>query len=784
MAVLLGPDHVYELTNAAYDRLIQHRAVRGKPLRVALPEIVEQGFCTVLDKVYATGEPFHGRHVEVMLERADGDGVEPRVLDFIYQPLKDQQGGTYGIFVEGIDVTAHALAEERLRVAQEAGEIGTFEWYPERGELIVSDMYRRLWGLAADAPATTHTLVAMVDPDYRRLVGGNRLGQAANPLEYTEYPITRGDTGERRWIARKGQAVRGLQPGEGPRYLGVVYDITDRKQAELALRELNESLERRISSEVAERVKAEDALRQAQKMEAVGQLASGVAHDFNNVLQVISGNLQLMELDAGATALLRSRLGHAVAAVERGSKLSSQLLAFARRQPLQPVVTHLGQLLRNIEHLLQRALGDAVTLAIDVEPGLWSTAVDPNQIENAILNMTINARDAMHGPGLLAISVRNQPGRPPGNGIARCADCVALSVADSGSGMPPEVLAKVFEPFYTTKEPGKGTGLGLSMVYGFVKQSGGEIRIDSAPGVGTTITIELPRSIEAGATPELSARPAVQGGDETILVVEDDCAVRAAAVDMLDGLGYRVIQAANGEQALDILQGGTAVDLLFTDLSMPGAVDGAGLVARMAVLAPSLRILLTSGQALDRSLLDRPMLDGIELLPKPYRLAQLAQAIRRELDKRQRAPAPAARAQGEPGMRDDALRFLVVEDDRDARELACEMLSALGHRAQGAANAEQALELLTSSRVDVLFTDLHLPGMGGDELSARAGAAAPGLAIILASGDGIVPVSAPHCEVVMLPKPYDLMQLQHGIAAVERARNQGPRPAALGKGRY
>jgi signal transduction histidine kinase/DNA-binding response OmpR family regulator len=779
MAVLLGPDHVYELTNSSYDRLIQHRDVRGKALRDALPEVAEQGFCDVLDEVYRSGEPFHGRHLEVMLERADGQGVESRMLDFVYQPLTDQQGRVYGIFVVGIDVTAHALAEERLRVAQEAGEIGTFEWYPERGELIVSDMYRRLWGLPADAPVTAHMLVALVDPGYRQLSGVSRLGQSANPLEYAEYPIIRADTGERRWVARKGQAVGGSGQ-EGTRYLGVAYDITDRKHAELALRDLNESLERRVSSEVAERVKAEDALRQAQKMEAVGQLASGVAHDFNNVLQVISSNLQLMELDAGATALLRSRLGHAVAAVERGSKLSSQLLAFARRQPLQPVVTHLGQLLRNIEPLLQRALGDAITLALEVEPGLWSTAVDPNQIENAILNMAINARDAMQGIGRLAIAVRNHPARPLGEATGRRADHVALSVTDTGCGMPPEVLAKVFEPFYTTKDPGKGTGLGLSMVYGFVKQSGGEIHIDSAPGLGTTITIELPRTDDAALAPEHAARAALRGGDETVLVVEDDAAVRAAAVDMLDGLGYRVLKAGNGEQALELLQSGTPIDLLFTDVSMPGPVDGVDLVARAALLAPATAVLLTSGQALDRSRLEGRMPPGIELLPKPYRLAQLAQAIRHELDKQKSAPPTAACDDGEPRDDNALLHFLVVEDDRDARELACEMLAALGHRAQGAASAEHALELLASSGVDVLFTDLHLPGMAGDELAARASAAAPGLAVILASGEGIVPVRAPHCEVVMLPKPYDLMQLQLGIAAIERARaGKHALPAAL-----
>jgi PAS domain S-box-containing protein len=638
MAVLLGPEHVYELSNAAYDRLIQHRELRGKTVAEALPEMAGQGFLALLDRVYRNGEPYHGRNVEVMIERGDGLGRERRILDFVYQPLKDAEGKTYAIFVEGVDVTAHAAAEERLRVAQEAGEIGTFEWCPGRGELQVSSVYRRLWGFDATTRVTDELLLTMVDPAYRARSGAQRLGHWANPLEYAEYPITRADTGERRWIARKGQAVGSGADGM-PRYMGVAYDITDRKLAEERLRELNESLERTVNNEVAERVKAEEALRQAQKMEAVGQLASGVAHDFNNVLQVISSNLQLMELDTGVTPLLRSRLAHAISAVGRGSKLSAQLLAFARRQPLQPVVTHLGQLLRNIEPLLQRALGDTVVLEVDVAPALWNTAVDPNQIENAILNMAINARDAMHAGGRLAISVRNGPAPRFDQGAGHGVDHVVLSVADTGCGMPPEVLAKVFDPFYTTKEPGKGTGLGMSMVYGFVKQSGGEIRIDSTPGEGTTITIELPRSHEQPDSPADVEPVAAQGGDETILVVEDDADVRAAALDLLGGLGYRVLKAANGEQALAILQSGIAIDLLFTDVSMPGRIDSAELVTQAGLLAPDAAVLLTSGQALDHSLLEARMPAGITLLPKPYGLAQLARAVRQELGDRVR-PVP------------------------------------------------------------------------------------------------------------------------------------------------
>jgi PAS domain S-box-containing protein len=769
MAVLMGPDHRYELTNAAYDTLIEHRAVRGKTIKDALPEIAEQGFIDLLDRVYREGEPFHGQNVEVMLGGAGEGGLERRILDFMYQPLKNDEGETYGILVEGVDVTARAHAEERLRVAQEAGEIGTFEWYPLRGELVVSDTYRRLWGIAPDTPVTNQLLLELLDPDYQSHSGIHRMGQMNNPLEYTEFPIRRADTGEPRWLARKGQPVGAREQGE-PRYLGVAFDITDRKMAEQALRELNESLERTVSNEVAERIKAEGALRHAQKMEAVGQLASGVAHDFNNVLQIISSNLQLIERDAAPSTRQGERLAQALAAVTRGSQLSLQLLAFGRKQNLRPMVTHLGVLLEEIAPLLRRALGDQVELILDIAPGLWSAAVDRNQFENAVLNMAINARDAMQGKGRLRIAAYNQAQAASGG-----ARHVALALSDNGCGMTPEVLAKVFEPFYTTKDMGKGTGLGMSMVYGFVKQSEGGIHIDSTVGSGTTITIELPRVEGEHETVTALAPASVRRGHETILLVEDDPAVRIVTVDMLTGLGYRVLTAADGEQAMHILDTTAAVDLLFSDVSMPGRVTSSDLVRQAGELAPGMAVLLASGHAVDRSLLAPGIPDDIALLPKPYALHQLGHALREQLDGRETSDLPAP---PDPPA-DGRLRFLVVEDDADARLLACEMLDALGYHARGAASAEQALAVLAAGCVHVLFTDLHLPGMPGDELAAQARARQPSLQVIVASGDGRVELAAAAGPVVQLPKPYALMELQQTIRAIERARSLARQEPAL-----
>jgi signal transduction histidine kinase/DNA-binding response OmpR family regulator len=767
MAVLLGPQHVFELANASYLRLIGNRDVMGKPVRSALPELEGQGFFELLDQVYATGKPFYGKKVEALIQSRVQREPERAILDFVYQPVRDADGKVCGIFVEGIDVTGHSMAEERLRAAHEAGQIGTFEWHAGSGELAVSDSYRRIWGFGPRDELSPQALLARIDPAHRHL------GLAANPavtghsFVHDEILITRADDGQQRWLARRCQDLNS-ESGKAPRYLGVVFDITERKliedslrQAERRLREMNESLEREVRREVDERVKAEEALRQSRKMEAVGQLASGVAHDFNNVLQIISSNLQLMELDPGISALLMSRVSNAISAVERGSKLSSQLLAFARRQPLQPVVTNLASLLRGMEDLLQRALGDRVVVEWSIERGLWNNLVDPNQLENAVLNMAINARDAMLGAGRLALELANvdTSARPPAGVALPAGHYVRFSLADDGCGMPADIVDQVFDPFFTTKEPGKGTGLGLSMVYGFVKQSGGDIAIDSVPGRGTSIHIYLPRAFHAEATAALPAVGRVQGGSETVLVVEDDAAVRASTMDMLTSLGYRALKAENGQQALAILHSGIEVDLLFVDLVLPGLLSGVELAAKAVEYAPGLALLCTSGQAQQAAEGGANPLDAM-VLPKPYGREQLAAAVRRQLA----SVGKSAKADiALPDIALEPLRILVVDDSPEAQELACEMLMAIGHTVHGVASARAALRMLASTRFDVLFCDAHLPGASLHEWLAQAKQLAPGLRAILTSGEGELPVSDRDVAAVLITKPYDLLQLQAAL---------------------
>ena len=400
---------------------------------------------------------------------------------------------------------------------------------------------------------------------------------------------------------------------------------------------------------------SQSALHQAQKMEAIGQLTGGVAHDFNNVLQIIGGNLQLLKLIGGLNAAARTRVEMALAGVERGAKLASHLLAFARRQPLQSVVIDPGHLLREMDDMMRRVLGPNARVVTDIAPDLGSTNVDPNQLNNVLLNLAINARDAMAdsvaGSGTLTIGARNAYGSaggalPP---EVQRGDYVVLEISDTGKGMPPEVLQRAFEPFFTTKPTGQGTGLGLSMAYGFVKQSGGEIVLRSEVGRGTTVSIYLPRSGAAPAAAEPENHAPLSGGLETILVVDDEDDVRSSTCGILSALGYDVLEAADAAAAVAIIESGRQIDLVFTDVIMPGPVSSLQLGEIVRERLPGTQILYTSGYA-EGVLAHEGKLDAsVHLLQKPYHPDALSARIRHLLRRRVRRAAAhgAARASGE-----------------------------------------------------------------------------------------------------------------------------------------
>ncbi|KVE32916.1 hybrid sensor histidine kinase/response regulator [Burkholderia vietnamiensis] len=406
-----------------------------------------------------------------------------------------------------------------------------------------------------------------------------------------------------------------------------------------ALRRLTETLEQRVADALAERAAIEEQLRHAQKMEAIGSLTGGIAHDFNNVLQVISGNLQVLAVELGERASAQPRIESANNAVRRGAQLASHLLAFARRQPLSPTVLNPRKLIDGMSEMLHRALGETVRVVAALAPDVGNVLADRHQLENALLNLAINARDAMRGDGTLtiaayndttAVGVRRTP-LPPG-------EYVTFEITDTGSGMTPDVLERVFEPFFTTKPDGEGTGLGLSMVFGFVKQSGGHTSIDSAPGQGTTVRLTFPRCHDAFAEePACAPQPDPVRGRETILIVEDDADVRLTVVDMLAQLGYKVLSASDGEAALRILDSGTPIDLLFTDVIMPGHIKGGELARRAAQRTPPLPVLFTSGYTRDEIFHSGRLDPGVMLLGKPYRRDELAARIRSVLDRNVKA---------------------------------------------------------------------------------------------------------------------------------------------------
>jgi PAS domain S-box-containing protein len=394
-------------------------------------------------------------------------------------------------------------------------------------------------------------------------------------------------------------------------------DITDEKEARLAL------------------ARSEQALLQSQKLESIGKLTGGVAHDFNNVLQIISGNLQLLQMTVGENPGALRRVETSIAAVERGAKLSSQLLAFARRQPLKPLVTDLARLVRGTAELFRRAIGEMIETEILVGPALWHAMIDPNQLENVLLNMAINARDAMQRQGKLTLRLDNvtleaEPGQPE----ALVGEYVRLAITDTGHGMERDVLDKIFEPFFSTKSAGEGTGLGLSMAYGFIKQSGGHIKVTSQPGHGATFDIYLPRTLEPLADMRLSLTGPVLGGNETILVVEDDVHVQTAVVDMLRGLGYTVLKANTAQSALTVIKSGVPIDLLFTDVVMPGELRSPEMVRQAKLLLPKLEVLFTSGYTQNAIMQGGRLEPGVELLSKPYRREDLARRVHHLLARR------------------------------------------------------------------------------------------------------------------------------------------------------
>jgi PAS domain S-box-containing protein len=754
MAMLRGPEHVFELVNAAYLQLIGHRDVIGKPVRDALPEIEGQGFFELLDRVYASGEAFTGTSLKVGLQRSPGAPVEERFVDLVYQPVTDAGGCLIGIFAEGSDVTERVRAEEalrereeRLRLVVEGAKDHAILTTDEAGLITTwSAGAAAIFGWSPEEAIGEEAGIIFTPED--RANGADRQEMDTAALE--------GSALDERWHIRKDGSrvfmsgtMRPLHDGQGRArgFIKVAQDETERRRAVDALRTLNDTLEQQVAERTRERDRmwrlstdvmlvarfdatieafnpawtsllgwaqeevlgrsfmdfvhpddvaatraeagrlaeglttlrfenryrckdgsyrwlswiavpdedlihavgrdvtaekqaadalreTEEALRQAQKMEAVGQLTGGIAHDFNNLLAGIVGSLDLMQtrIAQGRTENVERYAKAAMSSAQRAAALTHRLLAFSRRQPLDPKPANANQLVTSIEDMLRRTIGPMHALEIVTAGGLWTTLCDPNQLESAILNLVINARDAMPEGGKLTIETCNAHlddtytaklhELSPGQYVCIC-------VTDTGTGMPPEVVARAFEPFFTTKPLGQGTGLGLSMVYGFAKQSEGHLKIYSEEGTGTTIKIYLPRhrgvAVEEEHSSSSTEPPRAETG-ETVLVVEDEPVVRDLIVEVLGDLGYRALEAPDGPSGLRMLQSRERIDLVVTDVGLPG-LNGRQLADQARVTRPGLKVLFITGYAENATLAGGFLEPGMEMITKPFAVEALATKV-------------------------------------------------------------------------------------------------------------------------------------------------------------
>ncbi len=603
-----------------------------------------------------------------------------------------------------------------------------------------------------------------------------QMALASGQILQTEYRVLRRD-GTYRWHVVRAVPVRDAK-GVILRWIGTNTDIEHSKRNEEALAALNATLEEKIEARTHELMVSQKALQQAQKMETIGQLTGGVAHDFNNLLQVVAGNLQLLSKDVSGNERAERRVTNAMAGVSRGAKLASQLLAFGRRQALEPKVINVGRFLNGMEDLLRRSIGESVEVEVISAGGLWNTYADPVQLENAVLNLAINARDAMQGSGKLTIEVGNaslDQDYARSHSEVEPGQYVMIAVTDTGSGMTPEIMDKVFEPFFSTKPEGKGTGLGLSMVYGFVKQSGGHVKIYSEIGHGTTVRVYLPRAVADEDREVVIHNGPIVGGTETVLVVEDDDEVRATVIETLADLGYRVLTARDAQAGLTVVESGIPIDVIFTDVVMPGPLKSREMARRAKERLPHLVVLFTSGYT-ENSIVHGGKLDaGVELLSKPYTREALARRLRHLIanqKQQQLASAPKVAAaiapvtNPAPASAMSPLTVLLVEDDALIRINTAEMLSELGHQVLEAGTACEALTVLQRGGIDLLVTDLGLPDMNGHELAGRARELLPEIGIVYATGDTSVPDDIPGA--VLLGKPYDEDTLKAAVLKAAR----------------
>lgn len=754
MAFLVGPEHVYEFVNASYTRLFGERSYVGKSVREVFPELAGQEIYNWLDNVYQTGQRFLANAITVRIQGSPGVKPENLVLDFIYEPIKDDAEKVIGIFVEGYDITERQRAQEALRTSEKlfsalAQTIPSHVWMAKAdGDIYwFNESCRQYYG-AAEAELHNARWVERVHPDDLPALRAHWAAAVTTGTSYQAEKRLRRADGVYRWHLARAVPLRD-EAGTILQWVGTSTDIEDQKHVAARLLQANEVLGQRVEERTAEydrvwrnsrdllmvlgvdgiyravspawatllgyepkevvgrhyleliwpddkeptqaaheqallgtpitglvnrfthkdgtfrwiswntsmedgriygygrditaeRAQAEalrhseEKLHQAQKMEAVGLLTSGISHDFNNLLSGITGSLELAQrrLSEGRLETIERYLSGAMSSAQRAANLVHRLLAFSRRQPIDPKVVDVRQELTGIEDLLRRTIPQH-RFELEIDEGVWPVRCDPSQLECSVLNLAINARDAMSANGELRIEVENKHFnqlRAEDKEDLEAGDYVAISVADTGQGMPADIQDRVLEPFFTTKPLGQGTGLGLSMVYGFAQQSDGQMKIRSEEGKGTTVTLYLPRYegvIQEKVIEQLDVGPDSRQGayKKTILIVEDDPVVRKLLEEVLIESGYRTLSAIDGPSGLNILQSGQCIDLLITDIGLPG-FDGQRVVSEARDTCIDMEVLFVTAYA-ERITKANDELVGIKahVLSKPFDIDELVARV-------------------------------------------------------------------------------------------------------------------------------------------------------------
>ncbi len=634
MFMAWGPARTW-LYNQAFVPILgqKHPDALGRPSA----EVWAEGWADIgpmFDRVFA-GEAVYMEDITLTLDRRGA--MEEAHFAFAYTPARDEAGDVRGLLGNCIETTAQVLAireqaeaEAELRqlnadleqrIIQRTQARGmTWQVSPDLMGALNSQGYFETSNPAwqtmlgwSEAEVASMSIFELLHPDdLERTREGFALTQIGQPA--IRFPNRyRAKDGSYRWISWVGVPEEGMVYCAGR-------DITEEKAAE------------------AELAAAQEALRQSQKMEAVGQLTGGLAHDFNNLLSGVSGSLELIErrIAEGRYADLERLIDGALGSTRRAAALTQRLLAFSRRQMLDPRPVDVNALIGGVDDMIRRTLGPGVAMDVVPAEGLWLTEVDVSQLENALLNLSINARDAMPDGGRMTIETANGSldareakarELPPG-------EYVVLSVADTGSGMTADVIERAFDPFFTTKPTGQGTGLGLSMIHGFARQSGGQIRIQSEPGVGTTMTLYLPRyagELDEAETPAPGAAPDA-GRGETVLVIDDEPIVRMLILEVLEEAGYACLEADDGPAGLAILEAQPHIDLLITDVGLPGGMNGRQVADAARTANPDLKVLFVTGYAENAAVREGRLEPGMEVITKPFALAALAAKVREMIE--------------------------------------------------------------------------------------------------------------------------------------------------------